>query len=270
MECYSIIPLASQGYNMMIATPILTIAKFTFLESIKNRLFILMLLGVISLLGLTLFITELAITETMQIQSAVMAMILRLFAVFVTCTFVITSTIREFNDRCFELIISLPLDRHTYLLGKMAGFSVLNVLIAMIMSMPLLLSTEITQLAFWCVSLICELSILTAFSLLCLITYRHVTIVFSIVAAFYFLSRTMSTIQLIAGSAILETADLTHKIMTIIIDAIALILPALEKFCRTEWLVYGGDQNLFIIGQTVIYLTLLLAAASFDLRRKNF
>jgi len=169
---------------MMTIRPILTIARFTLLESIKNRLFTLVLLGVVCLFGLTLFIGELAITETAQIQSAMTGMILRLFAVFIVCIFVITSMIREFNDKGFELIISLPVDRYLYLAGKMTGFFVLAVFIVVIVSIPLSLIGNSSQLLLWCLSLICELWILIALCLLCLVTFKNITSAFSVVMAF--------------------------------------------------------------------------------------
>ena len=253
--------------------PILTIAKFTLIESIKNRLFTLVLIGVVSLFGLTQFIGELSVTETTQIQSAITGMVLRLFAVFIICIFVITSTIREFNDKGFELIISLPVDRYSYLAGKMLGFCLLGVFIAIIVCIPLALIGNTLQLILWCFSLICELWILTALSLLCLITFKNVTTALSSVVAFYLLARTISTIQLIGGSPILETAEFSHKIINMVVDIIAVLLPGLDQFSKTEWLVYGGggsSEYMFIVGQTVIYVVLLFAAACFDLHRKNF
>jgi ABC-type transport system involved in multi-copper enzyme maturation permease subunit len=257
----------------MTIQPILTIARFTLLESVKNRLFTLVILGVVCLFGLTLFIGELAVTETTQIQSAMTGMILRLFAVFILCIFVITSTIREFNDKGFELVISLPVDRYTYLAGKMVGFCVLAVLIAIIVSVPLILISNASQLLLWCLSLICELWILITLCLLCLVTFKNITSAFFVVMTFYLLSRTISTIQLIGGSPILETSKLSHLVINKIIDAIAFVLPALDQFSKTEWLVYGGggsSEYLFIVGQTVIYISLLFSAACFDLHRKNF
>jgi len=258
---------------MMTGQAILTIARFTLLESIKNRLFTLVLVSVVCLSGLTLFIGELAVTETAQIQSAISGMTLRLFAVFIVCIFVITSMIREFNDKGFELIISLPVERYSYLVGKMVGFCLLGVFIAIIVSIPLVLISPASQLVLWCLSLICELWILISLSLLCLITFKNITSAFSVVMAFYLLARTISTIQLIGSSPILETTALSHKVITMIIDAIAFLLPALDQFSKTEWLVYGGagsSEYLFVAGQTVIYVTLLFAAACFDLHRKNF
>jgi ABC-type transport system involved in multi-copper enzyme maturation permease subunit len=262
-----------RGIKVMILKPILTIARFTLLESVKNRLFTLVLLGVVSLFGLTLFIGELAVTETTQIQSAMTGLVLRLFAVFIICIFVITSMIREFNDKGFELIISLPIDRYLYLAGKMTGFCLLAAFIAIIVSMPLALIGSSSQLLLWCLSLICELWILIALCLLCLVTFKNITSAFSVVMAFYLLARTISTIQLIGNSPILETANLSHLVITKVVDIIAFLLPALDQFSKTEWLVYGGggsSEYIFIAVQTVIYIPLLFAAACFDLHRKNF
>ncbi len=258
---------------MMTSQPILTIARFTLIESIKNRLFTVVVLGVVILFGLTQFIGELAVTETIQIQSAITGMVLRLFAVFIICIFVITSTIREFNDKGFELIISLPVDRYSYLAGKMLGFCLLAVFIAIIVCIPLALISTTSQLILWCFSLICELWIVTALSLLCLITFKNVTSALSSVVAFYLLARTITTIQLIGGSPILETTEISHKIINMVVDVIAVLLPELDQFSKTEWLVYGGggsSEYLLIVGQTIIYVALLFAAACFDLHRKNF
>lgn len=250
---------------------IVIIAKFTFLESIKNRLFTLVFLGVACLFGLTAFIGELAITETINIQNALMSMVLRLFAVFIICTFVVTSVAREFNDRCFEFVLALPIDRSVYLFGKMFGFFLLSVVIVLIVCMPLLLTADIWQLLLWCISLICEVGILIAFSLFCLITCKSITSTFCVITGFYLLSRTISIIQLIGNSSIVETVSLSHKVIVFVIDMIALFLPSLERFCQTEWLVYGGGSDyVFVLVQTCIYIPLLLAAACFDLRLKNF
>jgi hypothetical protein len=56
------------------------------------------------------------------------------------------------------------------------------------------------------------------------------------------------------------------------LDLVAVLLPDLDVFTQTGWLVYGGGmQDLVpIVMQTVIYVGLLSAAALFDLYRKNF
>lgn len=251
---------------------ILTIARFTLLEGLKNRLFSLVCLGVITLSTLALFIGELAITETIHIQNAITAMLLRLFAVFIVCIFVITSVTREANDKYLEMIIALPISRNLYLFGKIAGFYLFSIFIALIISIPFVFTVDPSRLAMWSLSLICELLILTTFALFCLVTFRSITSNFYIVVAFYLLARTISTIQLMGTSPILESASLSHKFINTFISFIALLMPPLDQFSKTEWLLYGGasSEYIFFIGQTIIYIILLLMAACVDLHNKDF
>ena len=55
----------------MMNRAITTIARFTFYEAMRNRLFLLTLAGLICVLGLTEFVGELAVSEAMQFQAIV-------------------------------------------------------------------------------------------------------------------------------------------------------------------------------------------------------
>jgi hypothetical protein len=51
------------------------------------------------------------------------------------------------------------------------------------------------------------------------------------------------------------------------------LLPDLSRFTQTEWLAHNSgnlDMLLPVMGQSMIYLTLLSAIALFDFYRKNF
>jgi ABC-type transport system involved in multi-copper enzyme maturation permease subunit len=253
--------------------PVITIAKYTFLEAIKNRLFTLGLIGIVCVFALGQFAGELAITETRQIQGSLVGFIMRLVAVFVISLFVITSVVREFNDKTVDMIISLPLSRYIYYLGKLSGFVLLTVIFALLLCLPLLLYSEFTQVVLWALSLMCELFIIIALCLLCLFTFGNITTAFTVVIAFYLLARSISTIQLLSRSPILESTALSQQFMNKTINLIAYVLPDLSAFTRTDWIVYGtgntGDLGGIVI-QTVIYTVLLSGAALFDLYRKNF
>ena len=248
------------------------IARFTFLEAVRNRLFSLVLVGLVCMLGLTEFIGELAITETRQVQAAVTAYGLRLFSICVIGLFVVTSMVREFNDKGFEMLLSLAITRGSYYFGKFAGFTLLSLILVLAASLILSLYSPASDVLIWSVSLICEIQIIIALSLLCLFTFSSITTAFAAVIAFYLLSRSMSVIQLISGSPILETKTFSQEFISFILDAIAYLLPDLSIFTRSEWLLYGVDFHniLPVLGQTVIYLVLLMAAGAFDLYRKEF
>ena len=253
------------------ASPVTTIARFTLREAVNNRLFSLTLAGFLILLGLTGFAGELSITESEQVRALLAGSSLRLFIVFTVCLFVITSTVREFNDKGFELILSLPIPRHSYLLGKFCGFMLLALILIVAGGVLLCLYSPPAWLLAWMFSLACELGIMIALSLLCLLTFSNVTVAFSVVTAFYLLSRTMYVIQLISRSPILEYRTFSQEFMNHVVDAIAFLLPDLHAFTGSDWLVQGApaDALVAVTVQTLVYLPLLVAAGLFDLYRKE-
>jgi len=134
------------------------------------------------------------------------------------------------------------------------------------------LFTDPGGLAIWVVSLVCELLIVTAMSLFCVLTLTQVVPAFAAVAGFYLLSRSMGAMQIIAGAA-LQEPTLTDRVVNAIVELIALLLPALDRMTQTTWLLEpapGASTLGAIVGQTAIYLVLIGAAALFDLYRKNF
>ncbi|MBI2969381.1 MAG: ABC transporter permease [Gammaproteobacteria bacterium] len=251
--------------------PIFTIARYTFLEAVRNRLFGLTIVGLVCLLGLTEFVGELAITETREVQAALIGAGMRLFAVCTVSLFVITSMVREFNDKGFELILSMPVPRYGYFFGKFIGFLLLSAVIAVAIGALLLIYSPPAAIALWLFSLECELAILISVSLLCLFTFGNVTVAFVLVLAFYLLGRSLYAIQLISASPILESTNFSQEFMNRLLEGIAFVLPGFHDFTRSEWLIYGGGWSDAgtVAAQTLIYTALLCTAALFDLYRKD-
>lgn len=248
------------------------VARFTFLEAVRNRLFTLVIVGLICILGLTEFIGDLTITETRAVQGALTASGLRLFAVCVIGLFVVTSMVREFNDKGFEMLLSLSMTRASYYFGKFTGFVLLALVISLAASLILLIYSPAGYVLIWFFSLLCESLIIIALGLLCLFTFNSITTAFTAIIAFYVLSRSMHVIQLISSSPILESKSFSQQFIDFIINAIAFVLPDLNLFTSSDWLVYGaGFANIVpVLIQTVIYLVLLIAAGLFDMYRKEF
>nr|VFK55451.1 MAG: hypothetical protein BECKTUN1418F_GA0071002_10683 [Candidatus Kentron sp. TUN]VFK61433.1 MAG: hypothetical protein BECKTUN1418E_GA0071001_10663 [Candidatus Kentron sp. TUN] len=250
----------------------LTIAGYTFIEVLRNRL--VRFIGVFILLALLLteFIGELTITETVPVQSAFLGALLRFFTVIVTSLFVITGMVREFNDKGLMLVLSLPISRANYLLGKLIGFSLLAISLATSGCFVLLIYVPWEQVTIWGISITCELLIIAAFSLLCVFTFEQVTLAFVTTMAFYLLSRGIDGFQLMASAREIQTLGFADQIIARVIDAIAFVLPGLYQFTASDWLVYHSGtwpMLLPILGQTLIYLTMLTGMALFDFYRKN-
>ncbi len=259
-------------WSAMRSRPVAVIAAYTLLEGMRNRLAWLVLGIIVAVFGLSEFIAEVAITETVEFQSAFLGATLRGFSVFMVSLFVITSMVRELNDKGLDLVLSLPIPRASYFLGKLLGFSFLSAATALLCSLLLLLYVPPEQVLIWGISLACELLIVTAFSLLCLFTFSHVTLALSVVMAFYVLARTISALQLIGGGPLIEGTSLSQQVINAFMASLAFVLPELHNFTVSEWLVYHTGQwgaLLAIIGQSAIYVLLLCGAALFDLYRNS-
>lgn len=249
-----------------------TISYFTVLEAIRNKLFVFTVIFIIAMFGISGFIGELAITETSQLQGAVLGFALRLMCIFIVSLFVITSTVREFDDKGFELLLSLSIPRWSYYLGKILGFSSLSLIVTVLITLPLFIYSGFSQVLFWGCSLFCELLIMVSASLFCLFTFGNITISFTIVTVFYLLSRTIYAIRLMSENPILSETSFFQEFMKYMVEGISVFLPDFSVFTRSEWLIYGHvspDQLVPVLGQTLIYVFLLSCASLFDLYRKN-
>ncbi len=249
------------------------IARYTVLEAWRNRLFVLVLVAVTLLTLLSLFARELAVTESGRLQTAFLASTLRLASVFLIALYILNGLTREFNDKVLELILSLDLPRPGYLIGKFLGFAIVALAVAAIVTVPVAMLAPVHAALAWGCSLALELLIIAALSVFCITTFTQLLPAAAFVAAFYLLARSITAIQLMSGSSLLAVHGFGQKASAVVADALATALPRMDAFTQTAWLVNDAGAQpalLNIVLQTAVYVCLLLAAAMFDLYRKNF
>lgn len=251
--------------------PGLAIARATVLEALRNRLLWLLVLAAAGALALGGFLDALALTESRQLQAALLAALLRLAAVFLMVVLVISSMLREAADQGRELLLALPLPRAVYLLGKLAGFGALAVLPATLFGAVALCLAAPGQALLWALSLLCELWIMAAFCLFCTLSLSQPLPALAAAGAFYLLARVISVLQLLGHGAGGGQAS-GRRLLSYGLDGIALLLPQLDRYTRSEWLLYGGGSAAELATlalQALVFISLLTAAALFDLYRKN-
>lgn len=247
------------------------IARYTMLEAWRNRLPALVLISAVLLLLLSVFARELAVTESTRLQTSLLAASLRLACVFFVGLYILNGLTREFNDKVLELMLSLDLPRPAYLLGKFLGFALIAALVAAIATVPVALLAPLSGALSWGCSLALELFIVAALAVFCITTFTQLLGAAAFVAAFYLLARSITAIQLMSTSSLVADGSSGQKAGEWLADAMAYVLPRLDSFTQTSWLVEGGSTaglgNLLL--QTAVYVCLLLAASMFDLYRKN-
>ncbi len=250
-----------------------TIARYAVLEALRTRLPLLTAVVIGALVAASFFVREISITESVRFQTAFYAATIRFATVFLAALHVISSVSREFHDKGLDMVLALDLPRGHYLLGKLAGFSVIAAGLALAVALPLLPLAGWEAVAQWTLSLAAELAVVVALSLFCVITFNQLMPAASFVLAFYVFARALSAIRLISANPVADADLMSHQAMTWLIEALALVVPALDLWTRTEWLVeqtarwseLGG-----IFAQALLFVTLLAAAAVFDFYRKNF
>ena len=251
---------------------VFTIARFTLLEAIRTRL-PLVVVAVFGLLWATsYFIHQISITESARLQSSFFAAAARLASVFILALYITSSLAREFNEKGLELVLALDLPRSSYLLGKLAGFIVVGMTIALIAALPLAAFVPLNVMAIWASSLALELAIVCAASLFCIVTFNQIFSAVTLVACFYLLARSITAMRLMAESSLLGNLAGARPALDIGVEALAYLVPPLDRFSASEWIAARAvDPDVLgpIVVQSAIYVALLLGAAMIDFYRRE-
>src|SRR3954468_15447655 len=246
------------------------LARLVLVEARRGGLAWLAAATMVAAVALGGFLAQVAITEGRALETAVVAALLRACAVFVIAAQVIASVRREIDDRRLEAALALPLSRGTQYLGRLAGFGLCSILLAALFALPLLLWTAPAAVAGWALSLALELVLVAAAALFFAMSLASLVPALAATAGLYLLARSMSAMQAIASGPLAEQSTL-HQLARQAIDAVALLLPALDRVTRTEWLLYGlPDTRTYLaaLGGLAVYVALLAAAGVFDFQRR--
>src|SRR5438477_9517365 len=199
--------------------PAAIFARLALTEARRGGLVWLALATVGLALALGTFLSQLALTESRMLQAAVVAALLRVCAVFMVAAQVVASVRREIDDRRLELLLSLPLSRATQYLGRLAGFAALAIALAVLFAMPLLLWAEPGAVAYWTLSLACELALVAAAALFFAMTLDSLVPALAASAALYLLARSVGAMQAIAAGPLAEES-FAHELGHHAVDAL--------------------------------------------------
>ncbi len=251
---------------------IVTIGKYTALEAVRTRVPATVLLMLFVLLGASLFIRELAVTEAARFQIGFYAASARLCAVFIAGLYVLASVTREFNDKGLEVLLALDVPRSHYICGKLAGFMLTAGGIAVLLSLPLWALAPAGAVGLWTASLAVELALVTALALFCIVTFSQLLPAAGFVTAFYLLARSLTAMRLMSANPVTGQDTLSHQVTRGLVEGLSYLMPALDRWTETAWLVNAAPDLSVLPGiavQGVIYIGLLIAATLFDFYRRS-
>ena len=248
-----------------------TVARYSLVEALRSGLPWLAAACVIGVLGLSGFLSQVAITEATALQASTAGALLRACAVFLITAHVVASVAREANDKGLELALALPISRPAYFLGKLLGFACAGALLATLFALPLLAWAKPADLAAWWISLAAETALAAAAALFFASALTQTVAAIAAAASLYVLGRAIAAIQAIAGSP-LAGDSVPAQAARWIVDALSLLLPRLDAVTRGDWLLYGAPaagEFAYALSGLAIYFVLIAAAGLFDFSRRN-
>jgi ABC-type Na+ efflux pump permease subunit len=251
--------------------PVATIARYVLVEARRSALPWLAAAGMLAVLALAGFLSQVAITEASSLQASVGAALLRACAIFLVAAHVVSSVVREANDKGLELALALPLSRPAWYLGKLLGFACAGALIAALFAMPLLAWAKPADVGAWWLALAVESTLVAAAALFFASALGQTVSAIAATAGLYLLARSVTAIQAIADSPLAGDSAGAQAARRVV-DAFALLLPRLDTVARGDWLLYGAPPAAELASALAglgIYVTLLAAAGLFDFSRRN-
>lgn len=251
--------------------PTATVARYVLIEARRSGLPWLAAACVLAALGLSGFLSRVAITEGAALQAAASAALLRGCAVFLIAAHVVASVVREANDKGLELALALPISRSAWYLGKLIGFAGTGALMAALFALPLFIWAAPADLAAWCLALAVEAALVAAAALFFASALGQTVAAIAATAGLYLLARAISAVQAIAGGP-LSGDGFADQAARWLVDALALLLPRLDGVARGDWLLYGAppaEELALALAGLTLYVLLLAAAGLFDISRRN-
>lgn len=222
---------------------------------------------------MSLFAAELALTDADNLRLTILADFLRLLMVFVFIVFVVTSSIREFEEGRVAHVLAGPTPRWLYWAGRALAVLLLALIFSLVSGATLFVFSQSLNLLLWMLSLFFELLLMGLAAIFFSFSFRHLAPAISAVFSFYILARILDSFQsIIANSLSLNHELLWTQFFTGFVTLLSHIVPALDQFGQSSWLLAGSAPASalpMLLSHAVIYSALLAAASLFDLYRKE-
>lgn len=251
--------------------PALIIARFAWIEAVRSRWPWVLVGALMASLSLAVFAGEWALVERQSVQIALLAPILRWMAVLLVVLFTASSVSREFADRSIALLLAAPVSRQSWVSGRMLAASAVALCTSLLLSLPLLLWVPVGAWCNWTLSLLLETTLIGCAAVVVACVFRQLPVALVAVLAFYAASRLIGVMLLIAERAPYETSVMTNNIVSGFLRAVAALLPRLDRFTQTSWLLDPAMPALLapVLAQSVLYVALIWVVALIDFRKAD-
>lgn len=251
---------------------ILSIGLNTFRETIRNKILYVILAFALLVIGLCYFLANLSVGELTRIITDVGLASIHIFGVVMAVFLGITLVSHEVERKTVYLILSRPVPRWEFIVGKALGLCGTLALVTLIMAVTLFLvhaayegSTEI-GIFIASAGIFMELVLLTCLaSLFSTFTTPVLSAIFTL--SMFLIGHVSKDLLVFGGRATSGTVRAVSSVLFY-------LLPDLENFNWKNEVVYGGARSASLIflaaGYLLTYCAAVLLLACLVFSRKDF
>jgi len=268
------------------------LVKYVLTAALRDKLMMTLALMILMGAALAVFMGSASVSEQGSFALVFGAGGLRFLGVTGVILFCCFYIRRSFENKEVEFLLSRPISRLSFLFSHAAAFSILAFFIALAITLTVsvLGRPDMAGLALWGASLAVEFSIMAAAALFFSMVLSSAAGSALAALGFYALSR---MVGVLLGIMDLPPANWVFAVLGSVMKLISILIPRLDMMGQTTWLVYGaggaggikfmpdaGAYASAVVGhlglagfiglQGIVFVGLLLAAASYDFMRKQF
>lgn len=249
--------------------------RYILLTALRDRLFLALLLGILAATWISRVLGGTALVETQEMSLAFGAVSSRLILMIGLVVFLCFHVRHAFDTKEIDVFLSRPVSRARLVLAYWLGFAFVGLLLVLPTCAIIAQMGLVNRAGFfiWGLSLIMEAGLVVAIALFASFTLKSAVASVMASLGFYVLSRMMAFFLITTESAFVARAEWQGAILTYALKTIAVVIPRLDLFSKTEWLVYGAHATtdlMLFAAQAFIFIPLLLLATMLDFQRRQF
>lgn len=247
--------------------------RYILMAASRDRFFLSLAGILVVVISLSVFFGASVVAEQQQFARTFVSFGLRLFGVSILILFVTGFIRRSFEARDVDYLLSRPMGRVSFILTHAAAFSFLGLLAAVLLGgtvAALQIKYLHEGLFMWWLSLGVEFMIMANVAMFFAFMISSTSACVMIIFAFYLLSRLMGEI---IGILQHGTDSGWSMLLGKVMEVISIFIPRLDLMGQSGWILYGMPDNIslpFILGQGVIFLSLIICATIIDMKRRQF
>jgi ABC-type transport system involved in multi-copper enzyme maturation permease subunit len=230
-------------------------------------MFIVLPIGLIIIIFIANFLGNTAFIEQNQTTIVYLAGSARIYILINLILLAAFYIKRSLESREVEFILAKPISREKFLLSYLISFTLLTLMIEVFLAVLILITTKpsLYGLVIWSFSLILESIIIISFTIVTSLITQSAIVSIMASIGFYVISRMMGFFLFLIDHNEIGSKESLLKL-------ISSLLPRLDLFSQTKWLIYGINDISYLpllVVQAMIYTALLFSIAVIDFRRKE-